>query len=347
MESEFALCFPGRLSEELKIQGAVVHDLGAVQTRYPWTIIRARRTLGDILHRGRYDVVVCHSPWPQAIFGSYVRRAKTPLVFFLHGIAGGGHWLERWASRVRPNHAICNSYCTQDSLKKMYPGISNDVLYYPVVLAARGSTLDRCAVRAELQIPSDALVIVQVSRSEPWKGHSFHLEALAEIKDVSGWLAWFVGGAQRLTEIQYLAELRSKAQRLGIADRVRFVGERRDIPAILAAADIFCQPNLTPEPFGISFVEALNAGLPVVATAMGGAMEIVDDSCGILVPPDSPTALAEALRELVLSPEVRRRLATGGPARAEHLCAPQTRLQDLAAVLSLVVRSSDGKRSYA
>ena len=57
--------------------------------------------------------------------------------------------------------------------------------------------------------------------------------------------------------------------------------QRDDVPRLLAAADIFCQPNLGPEPFGIGFVEALSAGLPVITTATGGALEIVDGDCGI------------------------------------------------------------------
>ena len=66
---------------------------------------------------------------------------------------------------------------------------------------------------------------------------------------------------------------------------MRWLGQRRDVPELLAAADIYCQPNVGAEPFGIVFVEALYTGLPVVTTALGGALEIIDASCGVLVPP--------------------------------------------------------------
>ena len=65
---------------------------------------------------------------------------------------------------------------------------------------------------------------------------------------------------------------------------MRFLGERRDVAACMRAADIHCQPNTAPEPFGLAFVEALYAGLPVVTTALGGALEILTDACGVLVP---------------------------------------------------------------
>ena len=94
-----------------------------------------------------------------------------------------------------------------------------------------------------------------------------------------------VGGAQRPEEQEYMREIQEKAIQLGIGERVRFLGQRSDVPSLLAAADIFSQPNLGAEPFGIVFIEALAAGLPVVTTAMGGPQEIIDESCGFVAPP--------------------------------------------------------------
>src|SRR5215471_11921991 len=73
MESEFALCFAGRLSDELRTNHAQVHLLGAVRARYPWTVRSARAHLRKLLQERKYDAVVCHSTWPQAIFGAVVR----------------------------------------------------------------------------------------------------------------------------------------------------------------------------------------------------------------------------------------------------------------------------------
>ena len=114
---------------------------------------------------------------------------------------------------------------------------------------------------------------------ESWKGHALHLDALAHLRDLPDWRCWIVGGAQRPHEVAYETMLRRRADTLGLAERVVFTGHRTDVARLLAAADIQCQPNTGPEPFGITFVEAMAAGLPVVTTAMGGALEIVDDSC--------------------------------------------------------------------
>ena len=148
------------------------------------------------------------------------------------------------------------------------------------------------------------------------------LEALAELKDLPKWVWWQVGGAQRAAEVGYLRSVKQAARRLGVFDRVRWLGERVDVPELLAAADLYCQPNLAPEPFGIVFVEALAAGLPVVTSAWGGALEIVDESCGRLVPPHDRAALRSALRTLLADPSLRARMSGAGPDRARRLCDP-------------------------
>ena len=105
-----------------------------------------------------------------------------------------------------------------------------------------------------------------------------------------------------------------------MSDRVRFLGERHDVPALLQAADIYCQPNVNPEPFGISLVEAQGAGLPIVTSSFGGALEIVDEHCGLLVAPHDIDALAAALRRLLADASLRARLGQAARDRADALC---------------------------
>ena len=111
--------------------------------------------------------------------------------------------------------------------------------------------------------------------------------------------------------------------------RVRLLGERSDVPRLMAAADIYCQPNTSPEPFGIAFVEALAAGVPVVTTAFGGALEIVDERCGVLVAEPSPVLVAGALQRLIDSPALRASLSAAAPARARRVSDPQARLKEM------------------
>jgi glycosyltransferase involved in cell wall biosynthesis len=341
MEPEFALCFDGRLRDELAEIGAPVHLLGEVRARHPVSVMRARRQLRDLLTTRSVDVVVCHLPWTEAVFGTVARRAGVPLFFWMHVPASGRGWLERWAALTPPDAAICNSKYTAKSLPMIFPGIPFDVIYLPVRAAqvdwqAQDHLQVRLQVRQEFDTPPDARVIVQVSRMERWKGHLIHLAALEQLREVPNWIAWFVGGAQNPDEVAYGAELKAAASSLRIGSRVRLVGERPEVAKILAAADVFCQPNVEPEPFGIAFIEALQAGLPVLASASGGALEIIDSSCGMLVPAGSPEAVAEALRQLINNSELRGRLGAAGPARARQLTDPTAQTSLLAASLEAV-----------
>ena len=105
------------------------------------------------------------------------------------------------------------------------------------------------------------------------------------------------------------------------------------MPALLTAADIYCQPNLGGEPFGISFIEALESGIPVVTTSIGAAPELVDETCGCLVGPGDIEALGSALGVLVDAPDRRRALGAAGPGRARTLCAPETQIPRIEALL--------------
>jgi glycosyltransferase involved in cell wall biosynthesis len=329
-DPQFAVCFEGRLSEELEVCGAAVHRVGRVRVRRPWTVWRARRRFKELLSRESFDAVACHGCWPHALFAPVVRARRLPLVFWAHDAPKGRHWLEWWARRTRPDLVLANSQWTAAAVPNLFPGVRTEASYLPVPEpAAADRAAIRRRVRSALETAAHAVVILQACRLERWKGQALLLEALTRLAATPGWVCWIAGGAQRPHEEKYLAELRRSAGLGGIAERVRFLGQRSDVPELLAAADIHCQPNTGPEPFGIAFVEALYAGLPVVATELGGAREIVDASCGVLVPPHDPGALQAALRRLIADPVERARLGCAGPTRARMLCDPGAALDRL------------------
>ena len=278
--------------------------------------------LATLIGSVSYDRVICHAPWSLALFGGVVRRAGVPLVLWVHDATSGRHWTERWAKQTRPDLAVCNSRYTADLLS-LYDGVPVAVVYAPVdVSPPRLSAAEREAVRTEFTTAGDAVVIIQASRMQAWKGHGVVLEALDRLRGLSTWVWWIAGGSQRREETAYIDTLVASAHRSGIEDRLRWLGERQDVRRLLAAADLHCQANVAPEPFGVAYVEALAAGLPVVASSAGGAIEIVDSSCGVLVPPGDAEALARALARLIVDRAIRAELGAGAPARARHLCDP-------------------------
>ena len=338
MEPAFALAFEGRLSDELRRAGRAPEMLGEVRMRLPWTVVRAGWRFARAVRETRPDVVVCHSAWSHALFGRRARMQGVPVVFWLHDAVTGDDPVERRAAAVPPDLAVCTSRFAQGTLPALFPHVRSDVVY-PSVPPPPDLPPERARLRAELDTPADAVVIVQASRMEPWKGHRPHLEALGRLREVPGWVCWMAGGAQRPHELKHAAEMRRLAAELGIEGRVRFLGERGDVPRLLAAADVYCQPNLGPEPFGIAYVEAMYARLPVVASKLGGAAEIVTEHSGRLVAPGDVNALSAALAELVARPEVRLRLGLAGPSRARSLCDPAAQARRLRALLEGVTRA--------
>lgn len=334
MQHEFALCFEGRLSSELQQAGAIVHQLGAVKIRNPWTVWKARSQLKALLQKRSFDLVIAHACWVQAIFGAVVKAQSLPLVFYGHDTASGRSWLERLAKQTTPDLVLVNSRYTQSTLKNLYPDAPSRLVHYPVLDSACSDPSIRHQVRSQFQTPHERIVIIQSCRLEPWKGHRLLLSALAHLRTIPNWEVWIAGGAQRPHEQRYLAELQSQAKTLGIRDRIKFLGQRSDVPQLLAAADIHCQPNLGGEPFGIAFIEALYAGLPIVTTAIGAAPEIIDSSCGCLVPAEDDSAIAQALERLITDAQERDRLSQGCLDRAIKLCDPEQQLNKLYSILN-------------
>ena len=328
-DQEFAVCFDGRLKDELAATGASVHGLGAVRVRQPISIWKARNRLRALLDERKIDVVVCHMAWPYAIFAPVVRGSGRSLVFWLHMATDGRHWLERWSRMTEPDLAIAPSRFVAATMPTVFPRVEAHVVHYAVAAPDDFARAERNKVRAELNTSADAIVIVQACRLEEWKGQGVHLRALGKLRDLPSWTCWMVGGAQRPHEVRFLESLKSEASKLGIADRVRFAGQRSDVPRVLAAADIYCQPNTGLEGLPIIFTEALDACLPIVTTNIGGFQEIVDDSCGIRVPPGDSAAVADALRSLLADRARRTRLGAAGPARARSMCDPASQIQSM------------------
>lgn len=341
MDPHFALAFDGKLYRDLLAAGVQVHLLGAVRVSRPITVFQARRALKRLLASEPFDLVICHSPWPHSLFAPVVRSARVPLVFWLHDATGGRHWSERWARRTPPDLAVANSEFTLGTLHHIFKNVPAIVIHSPVgTLAASWTPEELAEARHALGTAPGEVAIIQPSRMEEWKGHRLHLEALSLLKDVPNWVCWMVGRPQRPYEERYYRALQDDAQRYGIAQRVRFPGWVPDLHQLLAAAQIHCQPNTGPEPLGLTFLEAMAAKLPVVTTAIGGALEIVGADSGILVPANDPRALADALEALIRDPARRSALGAGGPGRVRQLCDPETQLNKLAAALGSIASRS-------
>jgi glycosyltransferase involved in cell wall biosynthesis len=186
-------------------------------------------------------------------------------------------------------------------------------LIYNGLDLSRFTTLEaRQQARGHLGLAPDGLLFVTIANLIPYKGHSDLLAALGQAKSrlPEKWRLLVVGRDDGIG-----TDLKHRAAALDIADHVDFMGSRSDIPRLLAAADIglLCSHQ---EGFSNALLEGMAAGLPMIATTVGGNAEAVQDSLtGLLVPPKDPDRLAQALLRLAVDPGLRVRLGVAARER--------------------------------
>jgi|GEM_PF-1447373 len=221
-------------------------------------------------------------------------------------------WLERWTMR-RADAVLGNSTAILHDLRGEGIAESRLALIHNGVELAM-PPVERAAVRASEAVSPNGLLIVIVANLLPYKGHLDLVEALGLVAGrlPVDWTLMCVGRDDGLK-----AEIEERARAGGIADRVRFAGERADVRPLLAAADIYVSASHE-EGFSNSVLEAMAAGLPVIATHVGGTPDAVEDGqTGLLVPARDASAMGNAILRLAADGELRVRMGRSGRARVE------------------------------
>ena len=189
---------------------------------------------------------------------------------------------------------------------------------------------DRAEARAALGIGDERFAVAVLGRVSDWKGQDVLARALAEPPLESIGAVGLIAGAPWPGAERPAAELDRLRGELGLGDRLRVLGFRPDLDALLGAVDAVAVPSTRPDPFPNAALEAAAAGVPVVAAAHGGLPEMLrDGDTGLLVTPGDPAALAAALRGLADDPARARGI---GDAAASDVAARFTAERMLAAV---------------
>jgi glycosyltransferase involved in cell wall biosynthesis len=169
---------------------------------------------------------------------------------------------------------------------------------------------DRRASREALGISNDVVLIGTVARLNAVKNLETLIQATAQLRTLPASLLIVGDGPERRT-------LTTLAESLGVVAKIRFLGHRDDARRWLGACDIYANSSVS-EGVSLTILEGMAAGLPIVATRVGGTPEVVDDACGRLVPARSVEGLAGALHELVAAPALRHALGAAARARVER-----------------------------
>lgn len=237
-----------------------------------------------------------------------------PLAYFIVSV------MER-TTRIWNDHYIAVSGALGEILQKQgIPAKSISVIYNGIDIAPFRKTEvwdeDRARLHAEWGIAADEYVYGSVARLVPVKGLSYLLEAFSRISKEEE-----PGKKLRLVLVGDGPErepLQEKARSLGVEQQVTFAGFRRDIPACLHAFDAFVHSSIY-EGLGYTIIEAMAAGIPVVATNVGGVKEFVKPgSTGLLVEPANEALLADAMKTIAASPERCRQMTKEALALVEN-----------------------------
>lgn len=243
-----------------------------------------------------------------------------PYVVLCHGLdvrLAAGHWRRSFIFRhvcCSAKLVVANSEATAHEIRSLVPGLRVLVLTPGV---RRRSSHARDKARRSLGIAEDEEVVLAIARLIPRKGVDILLEATERLTDREKLTVVVVGDGPERVKLEQMAE--------HLKHRVRFVPDAsdEDIGLWYAAADAFCLPLREHandmEGFGIVYLEAAVHGLPVIAGRSGGAAEaVVDGETGILVKPNDPGEVAQALERLLRDPALRERMGLAGRERAER-----------------------------
>ncbi len=262
------------------------------------------------------------------------RRAGVPLVWHVRDETYPA--IAKVAVR-RADRVIANSRATARSLGQVanlevvYNGIDNAFFGEPIDLRRR-------ALRRELGLEPDTVVVATVGRIDPQKGHDVLIEAAEKMRTPVAFV--IIGDVLFDASREEFGDLRVRLERdvtaRGLADRFHFVGMREDVSALLAGCDVLAHPTRRYESFGRAIAEAQALGVPAVASDLGGIAEIIDDGeTGFLVTPGDSSALAEALESVCADSALRARLGAASRRNAEsrfrmdrHVAAVESILRD-------------------
>jgi glycosyltransferase involved in cell wall biosynthesis len=237
------------------------------------------------------------------------------------------HLINRLSTRIIANSdASGEPFAESGKLVRIYNGINTD-LFRP------GTQEERSTARSELGLPEGALVVGMVGSVQALKGHFLMLDAFENLcnrfPDVrlllvaggvpEGYAESWKGKVKRILKRPYglLEDLLKRAEQRGLMDRIHVTGYRLDVHRVLWAMDVLAFPSQKPEGFGRPIVEAMSAGLPVVAVNVGASPELLLHSeTGLLAPPGDARALADALGWILARPDLRDTMGAAGRQRA-------------------------------
>lgn len=307
----------GPLADDLEEAGVSVACLDSTRGYDVGCLWRLR----GILRRFRPDVVHVHDRTSLPYVMAAARLGGSPPVVYTgHGLMFGEfdrpRRRHRWAARGLAAVTAVSGEVARRHAQYLGWAAPVDIVPNGVPDVARGPG-ERAAARDALGISEDAFVFLAVGNARPEKAFEDLLRAAALVRDAGDGRPFHVVIAGKVDDTPYCRDLLARHEAMGLALVVRFLGFRRDVQALYAAADAFVLSSRS-EGLPMVLLEAMMAGLPVVATRVGGVPETVSEGTGLLVEAQDPKALAGAMRQVLVDGHLAQRLGAAARELAER-----------------------------
>ena len=284
----------GELVAELETAG-IKHYKLPLENKAFWVMLKTARKLALIIKKENIDIVHGRSRVPAWVGFMATRQAKATFITTAHGhysrhIFG---YMMGWGKYTIVPSSVIGKHMIEDF----------GVPLENIRVIPRSVDLEKYIFKGLKERNPKELLVGVIGRVTPIKGQLYFLKALASVlRSLPYVKAWIVGGVSPGKD-NYMEELEVWIRRLGLSEAVTFLGNRRDIPEILAKLDCLVMPSIAEESFGRVIVEAQAIGVPVVATKVGGVVEIIEDNKdGLLVYPRDHEGLSEALLKILKDP---------------------------------------------
>jgi lipopolysaccharide heptosyltransferase II len=291
----------GELVTELESLGGIHYQL-PVHKKSALSIIKTVPRLAEIIEKEKIDIVHARSRVPAWV--AYFASRKTHRVFITtcHGYYKN-HPFSRvmgWAKRVIVLSNVIARHMIEDF----------GVPYERIRLVPRSVDLERFKFISPSQKRQEELNVGIIGRMTPIKGHLHFIKAMHKVaKSAPHFKIWIVGDAPSSREA-YKDQIQVLVKRLGLWHCTEFLGAQRDIPQILSHLDLLVLATVAHEAFGRVIIEAQASGVPVVATKVGGVVDIIENELtGLLVAPCDPGSMAQAIIRILKDKELAVRLA--------------------------------------